>query len=138
VCTHFGIGMNKDHKLEDVGQRFLRARHHHFHQVEIALRWAVGDQLPGWAYRTRTGESGRGPPDWICVTIRPEVGAIRGGGDPSRASCMMRICSFGPRFRQTILNAKGGQRPEHRVRSGRVIQVSDRRILHSTSVGNGA
>jgi hypothetical protein len=32
--------------------------------------------LPGWAYRTRTGESVRALLDWICVTIRPEVGAV--------------------------------------------------------------
>ena len=35
----------------------------------------VGDGLPGWAYRIRTAESGRGLPDWICVTTWPEVGA---------------------------------------------------------------
>ena len=33
--------------------------------------------LAGWAYRIRTGESGRGLPDWICVTTWPEVGASR-------------------------------------------------------------
>jgi hypothetical protein len=31
--------------------------------------------LAGWAYRIRTAESGRGLPDWICVTTWPEVGA---------------------------------------------------------------
>ena len=36
---------------------------------------ARGDRLPGWAYRIRTAESGRGLPDWICVTTWPEVGA---------------------------------------------------------------
>jgi hypothetical protein len=39
--------------------------------------WAVETRLPGWAYKIRTAESGRGPPDWICVTIRPEVGGDR-------------------------------------------------------------
>ena len=34
-------------------------------------------ELAGWAYRTRTGESVRALFDWICVTIRPEVGASR-------------------------------------------------------------
>ena len=33
------------------------------------------DGLAGWAYRIRTAESGRGLPDWICVTTWPEVGA---------------------------------------------------------------
>src|SRR5262245_32499960 len=33
--------------------------------------------LPGWAYRIRTGESVRELPSWICVTIRPDLGAIR-------------------------------------------------------------
>jgi len=32
-------------------------------------------RLPGWACRIRTSESVRVPPDWICVTISPEVGA---------------------------------------------------------------
>jgi len=36
---------------------------------------ALGDGLLGWAYRTRTAESVREPPNWICVTISPEVGA---------------------------------------------------------------
>src|SRR5262244_58551 len=31
--------------------------------------------LRGWAYRIRTGESGRGLSDWNCVTTSPEVGA---------------------------------------------------------------
>ena len=31
--------------------------------------------LAGWAYRIRTAESGRGLPDWICVTTWPEIGA---------------------------------------------------------------
>ena len=34
----------------------------------------VGDGLPGWAYRTRTAKSIREQPNWICVTISPEVG----------------------------------------------------------------
>ena len=29
----------------------------------------------GWACRIRTSESVREPPNWICVTISPEVGA---------------------------------------------------------------
>jgi hypothetical protein len=29
--------------------------------------------LPGWAYRTRTGESDRGSSDWFCATIRSEM-----------------------------------------------------------------
>jgi hypothetical protein len=33
-------------------------------------------RLRGWAYRIRTGESACELSDWICVTIRPEVGAI--------------------------------------------------------------
>jgi hypothetical protein len=37
----------------------------------------VRDGLPGWAYKIRTGESGLEPTDWICVTIRPGLGAIR-------------------------------------------------------------
>jgi hypothetical protein len=39
--------------------------------------WTVGDQLPGWAYRTRTGESVRALTDWNSVTTSPEVGASR-------------------------------------------------------------
>src|SRR4051812_20122172 len=38
----------------------------------------VGDGLPGWAYRTRTAESARELPNWICVTISPEVSAAAG------------------------------------------------------------
>jgi hypothetical protein len=34
-------------------------------------------RLRGWAYRTRTGESGGELPAWICVTTWPEVGASR-------------------------------------------------------------
>ena len=44
----------------------------------VAVKAAVerpGDRLRGWAYRTRTGESVRGLPDWICVTTWPQVGA---------------------------------------------------------------
>jgi hypothetical protein len=48
-------------------------RHHHFRQVETALHWAVEEQLPGWACRTRTGESVRELSDWICVTTSPQV-----------------------------------------------------------------
>ena len=33
------------------------------------------DGLAGWACRIRTSESVREPPNWICVTISPEVGA---------------------------------------------------------------
>src|SRR2546430_8042114 len=40
-----------------------------------ALRWAVGDQLPGWAFRIRTGESVRALSDWNSVTTSPKVGA---------------------------------------------------------------
>ena len=36
---------------------------------------ARGDRLRGWAYRIRTAKSGRGLPDWICVTTWPEVSA---------------------------------------------------------------
>jgi hypothetical protein len=35
----------------------------------------VATGLPGWACRIRTSESVREPPNWICVTISPEVGA---------------------------------------------------------------
>jgi hypothetical protein len=34
----------------------------------------VKTRLRGWAYRTRTAESVREPPNWFCVTISPEVG----------------------------------------------------------------
>ena len=44
-----------------------------------ALRWAVGDQLPGWACKIRTGESARELSDWIYVTTSFEVGAMRVG-----------------------------------------------------------
>ena len=40
-----------------------------------ANRPPVGDGLRGWACRIRTSESVREPPNWICVTIPPEVGA---------------------------------------------------------------
>jgi hypothetical protein len=36
----------------------------------------VRDGLPGWAYRTRTGESVRALHDWVHVTIWPEVEAL--------------------------------------------------------------
>ena len=36
---------------------------------------ALGDGLRGWACRIRTKESVREPPNWICVTISPKVGA---------------------------------------------------------------
>src|SRR5437667_4960323 len=42
-----------------------------------ALRWAVGDQLPGWACRIRTGESVRELANWIRATTWPDVGASR-------------------------------------------------------------
>ena len=32
-------------------------------------------RLPGWACRIRTKKSVREPPNWICVTISPKVGA---------------------------------------------------------------
>ena len=35
------------------------------------LNGARADRMPGWAYRIRTAESGRGLPDWICVTTWP-------------------------------------------------------------------
>jgi hypothetical protein len=56
---------------------------------------ATDTGLPGWAYRTRTGESARELSDWIYVTISFEVERNAGGGDASRASCMMPICSSG-------------------------------------------
>ncbi len=39
----------------------------------------VATGLPGWACRIRTSESVREPPNWICVTISPEVGASPAG-----------------------------------------------------------
>ena len=35
----------------------------------------VKTRLRGWACRIRTKESVREPPNWICVTISPKVGA---------------------------------------------------------------
>src|SRR5437868_11528510 len=46
-----------------------------FTRFETALRWAVGDQLPGWACKIRTGESVRALSDWNCVMTSPEAGA---------------------------------------------------------------
>jgi hypothetical protein len=42
---------------------------HHVRRMEIGL--------PGWACKIRTDESVGELSDWICMTIRPEVGAIR-------------------------------------------------------------
>jgi hypothetical protein len=79
--------------------------------------------LSGWAYKIRTGESVGELSDWICMTIRPEGRRNQGGRDPSRASCMMRICSSGQDFSRRSLSAKGGQHPEHRVGLGRVMRL---------------
>src|SRR4029077_9322300 len=48
-----------------------------------------------WLGRIRTGESGREPPDWNCVTTWPEVGASRAAETCSRSSCNEGICSSG-------------------------------------------
>ena len=50
----------------------------------------VGDGLAGWAYRIRTGKSGRGLPDWICVTTSPEVGA-----SPAAKTLRVRAALYG-------------------------------------------
>jgi hypothetical protein len=47
-------------------------------------------RLPGWAYRTRTGESIRELPDRNYVTTSFEVGAKPGGGGTSRANGVFR------------------------------------------------
>jgi hypothetical protein len=36
LCTHFGIGMNKDHTLEEVGQQFSLTRKHIRHRDQGA------------------------------------------------------------------------------------------------------
>jgi hypothetical protein len=50
----------------------------------------VRDGLAGWACRIRTGESVRELSDCNSVTTSPEVAAVPRGGDPSRASCVIR------------------------------------------------
>ena len=67
----------------------------------------------------RTGESVRELPDWICVTTSTRAGA-RVGGDPSRASCVIRVCSSREDFGRRLFNKKSGRHREHRVASGRV------------------
>ena len=57
-----------------LGSRTKKAPHHDRGKWEMGTG-LNGARLPGWAYRTRTAESGREPPNWICVTISPEVGA---------------------------------------------------------------
>ena len=66
----------------------------------------VGDGLAGWAYRTRTAESGREPPNWICVTISPEVGASP-AAETSRTSC---VASYGRAFTNRV-PGDGDSRP---------------------------
>ena len=44
-------------------------------QAGVRVPTARRDRLPGWAYRIRTRESVRGLPDWVYVSIWPEVGA---------------------------------------------------------------
>ena len=58
-----------------------------------AWTWVTETALAGWACRIRTGESARELSDWNSVTTSPEVGASWAAGDPSRSSCMIRICS---------------------------------------------
>jgi hypothetical protein len=48
------------------------------HMQEIGVfRSKPAGRLRGWAYRTRTGESGRELSDWIYVTTSFEEGAMR-------------------------------------------------------------
>jgi hypothetical protein len=47
----------------------------HLRATALNMR-LVRDGLPGWAYRTRTGESVGELSDWNCVTTLAEVGAI--------------------------------------------------------------
>ena len=126
-------------EIRGVGPNMRRCHFHEDLEIHDAIN-DVGDGLPGWAYRTRTGESVRELPDWICVTTSTRAGA-RVGGDPSRASCVIRVCSSREDFGRRLFNKKSGRHREHRVASGRVIGLQSARtgtILHSTSVVNGA
>jgi hypothetical protein len=54
----------------------MRTHYQHFERSRFSTRY-IRDGLPGWAYRTRTGESVGELSDWIYVTTRSEVGATR-------------------------------------------------------------
>jgi hypothetical protein len=106
--------------LSDVSDALVRTRHRGPQTVSNRQRKSPGlRRLPAWAYRTRTGESVRELPDWICVTTSTRAGA-RVGGDPSRASCVIRVCSSREDFGRRLFNKKSGRHREHRVASGRV------------------
>ena len=51
----------------------------------------VKTRLRGWAYRTRTAESVREPPNWFCVTISPKVGVSPAAESSRTTAC----CSSG-------------------------------------------
>jgi hypothetical protein len=118
VCTRRGSDPNGrliagrsnwESKLERIARRARRARKSAGDTTKIIHRrrpWsgnstafrarlARGERLLGWACKTRTGESVRELSDWNSVTTSPEVGASPAGGDPSRASCVIGICSSG-------------------------------------------
>ena len=66
------------------------------HRSAASATSARGDRLPGWPRGIRTSESVRELSDWNFVTTWPENRRKLGGGDPSRASCMIPNCSSGP------------------------------------------
>jgi hypothetical protein len=83
--------------------------------------------LPGWAYRTRTGESVRELPDWIRVTTSPEQAHAR-RRRPFACKLRNRDLQLRPRFQQTILARKSGiaSRGSRRIRHGQASPAPPR------------
>jgi hypothetical protein len=67
---------------------------------------SVETGLPGWAYRTRTGESVRELPDWIRVTTSPEQAHAR-RRRPFACKLRNRDLQLRPRFQQTRRDTDG-------------------------------
>jgi hypothetical protein len=85
-------------RLETPSWRSLASRPSEFvyrrEHGDASRIYAVETGLPGWACKTRTGESVCELSNWNYVTTG--LGRRKpGGGDPSRASCVIRICSSG-------------------------------------------
>ncbi len=91
-------------------------------------------RLRGWPYRTRTSESARELPDWIYVTIRPEIGAMR-WRRPLACQLHEAHLQLGPRFSRRSFSAEGDRIQIRALSQGSVAMSTSESVLESAAVG---
>jgi hypothetical protein len=118
-------------------------------------------QLPGWAYRIRTGESVRELSDWNCGTTSPEIGAspaaetLRVGAALHRFSAAAKISADDATEASTIWStiyatpsqkwgrivpltgqaARWGQKAAYKRPAGSPASLNQRHMNHSALIG---